>query len=193
VRLIPICMTLSAALVAPVLAHTAWQHTNSFATGIAHPLIGMDHILAMVAVGVWGAIAGGRALWVWPLAFVATMLAGFATATWGLQIPFVEPAIAASIIVLGLSIALALKAPVWLGAAIAGLFAFFHGHSHGTEAAAAAANLLPYACGFALATAGLHAAGVGVGLLAANSIGRLSLRAMGGGIAVLGGVALIGG
>jgi urease accessory protein len=151
----------------------------------------MDHILAMVAVGLWSAIAGGRAVWVWPLAFVATMLAGFAAATLGLQVPLVEPAIAASIIILGLSIALALKAPVWLGAMIAGPFAFFHGHAHGTETTVA--SVIPYAAGFALATAGLHAAGVGAGRLAAGSTGKWALRAVGSGIAVLGGVALIGG
>lgn len=190
-RLIPICLTLSVALVSPAFAHAGLEQTNSFAAGIAHPLSGVDHILAMVAVGLWGAIAGGRALWVWPLAFVATMLAGFATATFGLQIPFVEPAIASSIIVLGLSIALALKAPIWLGAVLAGLFALFHGHAHGTESTVA--SVIPYAAGFAIATAGLHAAGVGAGLLAAGSIGKLVLRALGGGIAVLGGVALTGG
>jgi urease accessory protein len=189
-RLILICIALTGALVSPALAHTGVGQTDSFTSGIAHPLNGLDHILVMITVGLWGVIAGGRAIWVWPMAFVGTMLAGFAAATVGLQIPFVEPAISSSIIILGLLVALAAKAPVWLGAAITGLFAFFHGHIHGTEAAAV--GLVPYAAGFALATAALHAAGIGLGLFAERSIGKLALRAMGG-LTVLGGLALIAG
>ena len=108
-RKILICVALIGALVAPALAHTGVEQTNSFAAGIAHPLNGADHILAMVAVGLWAVLAGGRAIWVWPTAFVATMLAGFAAATLGLQIPFVEPAIWSSVIILGLLVALAVK------------------------------------------------------------------------------------
>jgi urease accessory protein len=189
-RLSLICVALTGALVAPALAHTGVEQTNSFAAGIAHPLNGADHILAMVAVGLWAVLAGGRAIWVWPTAFVATMLAGFAAATLGLQFPFVEPVIWSSVIVLGLFVALAVKAPVWLGAAIAGLFAFFHGHAHGTEVTAA--SLIPYAAGFALATAGLHATGIGLALFVQGSIGKVALRAMGG-FAVLVGVALMAG
>jgi urease accessory protein len=189
-RLILICIALTGALVSPALAHTGVGQTDSFTSGIAHPLNGLDHILVMITVGVWGVIAGGRAIWVWPMAFVGTMLAGFAAATVGLQIPFVEPAISSSIIILGLLVALAAKGPVWLGAAITGLFAFFHGHIHGTEATAV--GLVPYAAGFALATAALHAAGIGLGLFAERSIGKLALRAIGG-LTVLGGIALIAG
>jgi urease accessory protein len=123
------------------------------------------------------------------MAFVGTMLAGFAAATLGLQIPFVEPAISSSIIILGLLVALAVEAPVWLGAAITGLFAFFHGHVHGTEATAV--GLVPYAAGFAFATAALHAVGIGLGL-SEGAIGKLALRTMGG-LTVLGGIALIAG
>jgi urease accessory protein len=172
--LILICTALTGALVSPALAHTDVGQANSFASGIAHPLDGTDHILALIAVGLWGVLAGGRAIWVWPMAFVATMLAGFAAATLGLQMPLVEPAIWSSIIVLGLCVALAVKAPVWLGAVIAGLFAFFHGHPHGTEATAV--SVVPYAAGFALATAWLHAAGIGLGLFAKGSIGKIALR-----------------
>jgi urease accessory protein len=189
-RLILICIALSGALVSPALAHTGLGQTSSFASGVAHPLHGADHILVMITVGLWGMLAGGRAIWLWPMAFVGTMLAGFAAATLGLQIPFVEPAISSSIIILGLLVALAVEAPVWLGAAITGLFAFFHGHIHGTEATAVA--LVPYAVGFALATAALHAAGIGLGLLAESAIGKVALRAAGG-LTVLGGIALIAG
>jgi len=189
-RLILICIALSGALVSPALAHTGVGQTNSFVLGVAHPLHGADHILVMITVGLWGVLAGGRAMWVWPMAFVGTMLAGFAAATSGLPMPFVEPAISSSIIILGLLVALAVEAPVWLCAAIMGLFAFFHGHVHGTEASAV--GLVPYAAGFALVTAALHAAGIGLGLFAERSMGKLALRAMGG-LTVLGGITLIAG
>lgn len=168
------------------------MYMSDFVTGLAHPISGADHILAMVAIGLWGVIAGGRALWVWPAAFVAMILVGFATAVMGVQAPLVEPAIAASIVVLGLLVALAARAPVWLGAVIAGLFAFFHGHAHGTEALAAGVNLVAYASGFSLTTAALHAAGLGTGLLIARSAGEPLLRATGGLVAVSG-LALIAG
>jgi urease accessory protein len=161
---------------------------SSFVSGCAHPLHGADHLVAMLAVGVWGALAGGRAIRVWPTVFVATMLAGFAAAASGVAVPLVEPAIWSSIVVLGLMVALAANAPVWLGAAIIGLFAFFHGHAHGTEAAAA--SLVSYGTGLALATGGLHAAGIGMCRLAGSSIGRVALRAMGA-IAALGGIVAV--
>src|SRR4029077_10813557 len=187
-RLILICIALTGAFVSPALAHTGVGQVNSFASGVAHPLNGLDHILVMITVGLWGVLAGGRAIWVWPMAFVATMLAGFAAATLGLQMPFVEPAIWSSIIILGLFVALAIQAPVWLGAAMTGLFAFFHGHVHGTEAVSG--SLIPYAAGFALATAGLLAAGIWLGFFAERSIGKVALRAAGG-LTVLGGIFLI--
>ena len=159
---------------------------SSFMSGFAHPLHGADHLFAMLAVGVWGALAGGRAIRVWPIAFVATMLAGFATAAWGLAVPFVEPAIASSIVVLGLVVALAVNAPLWPGAAIIGLFAFFHGHAHGTEAAST--SLMAYATGLALATGALHAAGIGLCRVAGGSMPRVALRTAGA-VAALGGMA----
>jgi len=189
-RLILICIALIGGLVTPALAHTGVGQTDSFASGITHPLHGADHVFAMLAVGMWSVLAGRRAIWVWPIAFVATMLAGFAAATLGLQMPFVEPAIWSSVIILGLLVALAIKAPVWLGAAMSGLFAFFHGHVHGTEAVSG--NLIPYAAGFSLATVGLLAAGIWLGFFAERSIGKMALRAMGG-LTVLGGIVLIAG
>src|SRR6266849_2668949 len=184
-RLILTCLALTGALVSPAFAHTGVRQTDSFAVGIAHPLHGADHVLAMVAVGLWAVLTGGRAIWLWPMAFVATMLAGFAAATLGLQMPFVEPSISSSIVTLGLFVALAVKAPFWRGAAIASLFAFFHGHSHGTEATAA--SLIPYAAGLVLATVGLHAGEIGIRRFAESSIGQFALRALGG-LAVLGGI-----
>src|ERR1700747_2289933 len=174
-------------LVSP--AHAAVDPLASFAMGFAHPIGGVDHILAMVTVGVWGGLAGGRAIWVWPAAFVATMLAGFTAATLGVHVPWVPAAVSTSIIVLGLLVALAVKAPVWLGAAPVGLFAFFHGHAPGTEAVAA--SVLGYGAGFALATAGLHATGIGLALAAEGAIGTRAVQA-GGSLTVLGGLVLIG-
>jgi urease accessory protein len=183
------CIALTAALLNPAFAHTGVHQVNSFASGIAHPLSGADHILTMVTIGLWSVLAGGRAMWVWPSAFVGAMLAGFAAATLGLHVPLVEAAIWSSITVLGLLVALGVKAPVGVGAATAGLFAFFHGHAHGTEAAA---GLAAYAAGFMLATAGLHVTGIGLGLLADCSIGKAALRTMGG-LAVLGALGLMAG
>jgi urease accessory protein len=162
----------------------------SFAAGLTHPLSGLDHVLAMAAVGVWSVLAGGRALWVWPLAFVATMLAGFVAAAAGLALPGVPAVIPVSIIVLGLALALAVKAPVWLGAVVVGLFAFFHGHAHGTEATGVSHGA--YAAGFVVATAVLHGAGIGLGFIARGSIGTVALRVCGA-LALCGGVALIAG
>lgn len=166
------------------------MYFTDFIEGLAHPVSGADHIIAMVAIGLWGAVAGGRAVWAWPLVFVTMVLAGFVAATFGLHVPLVQPAIASSIVVLGLLIAFAVKAPLWLGAVIAGLFAFFHGHAHGTEATTAEVGLLAYACGFSLATAALHGVGIGGGLILAHSSRHSLLRAAGSLIA-LSGVALI--
>jgi urease accessory protein len=160
--------------------------------GLAHPIGGADHMLAMVAIGLWGVVAGGRALWAWPTAFVAMVLVGFAAAILGLRVPLVEPAIAVSIVVLGLLVAFAARAPLWWGVVIAGLFAFFHGHAHGTEAATMGAGLIAYATGFSLATAALHACGIATGLLLARSAGEPLVRATGGLVAVSG-LALIAG
>ena len=172
------------ALTFAVLSQTdVWQN-YSFFVGVAHPLLGMDHILVMTAVGLWAVLVGGRALWVLPLTFVVTMLAGFAAASVGLDIPMVEPVISSSIVAVGLLVALAVKAPVWLGALITALFAFFHGHAHGTEATVA--SLTSYALGFTLATATLHAMGIGLGLFASRSIRQVALRAMGGITALIG-------
>jgi len=174
----------------PALAHIGVGHTHSFAAGFAHPLGGLDHMLAMVTVGLWGVLAGGRALWAWPAAFVGAMLAGFVAASAGLDLPFVEPAILASSIALGLLVLLAVKAPLWAGAAIVASFALFHGHAHGTEAVGA--SLIPYAVGFAIATAALHGSGILLGLSVDGRLGRLALRGAGA-AAGLGGVALAAG
>jgi urease accessory protein len=183
-------VALTATLGSSALAHTGAGQVDSFTSGLAHPLGGIDHILAMIAVGIWAVVAGGRTIWILPTTCVATRLAGFAVARLSVPMPFVEPVILSSVVVLGLLVALAVKAPLVLGAAIAGSFKFFHGHAHGAEATST--GLIASAAGFALATAALHAMGTGFGLFAEASIGRTALRAMGG-LAVLGGIALIAG
>lgn len=146
------------AVSSPAFAHLDPVRHGSFAAGLSHPLVGADHILAMVAVGLWAALLGGMALWRVPFVFVGAMAIGFAAAVLGLPLPLVEPVILASVVVLGLFAALALRVPVAAGMILLGLFAVFHGHAHGGELGAA--GVLPFALGFLVATTLLHAAGL---------------------------------
>ena len=172
--------------VAPALAHLTPEEHGSLLAGASHPMFGADHILAMVAVGLWAALLGGRALWLVPSAFVGTMALGFAAAIAGAPLPFVEPVILASVVVIGLLAAVALKVPTWAGMVMVGFFALFHGHAHGGELGAAGA--LSFGIGFALSTALLHATGVGLGLgigrIFGGDTGRLVTRITGGATAL---------
>lgn len=171
---------------APAFAHLNPEEHGSLLAGVSHPLFGADHILAMVAVGLWAALLGGRAMWQVPAAFVGTMAIGFAAAVAGAPLPFVEPVILASVVVIGLAAAVALKVPNWAGMAMVGFFAFFHGHAHGGELGTAGA--LTFGIGFALSTALLHATGVGMGLGISKAFGgdtgRLVTRIAGGATAL---------
>lgn len=151
----------------PAYAHVGAGTTSSFAAGFAHPLSGLDHMTVMIAVGLWAALKGGKAVLAWPLAFVGVMLVGAALGMLHVPVPLVEPAILASVVALGLLVALAIDLPVSAGVAIIGLFALFHGHAHGTEVPENAAGL-DYMAGFAVATALLH----GIGIAAALSLGQ---------------------
>jgi urease accessory protein len=144
----------------PALAHPGHGSTASFAAGIAHPFGGFDHIAVMVAVGLWAALKGGRALWLWPAAFVGVMLVGAALGMAHVPVPLVEPGILASVVALGLLVALTVDLPLWTGAAIVAVFALLHGHAHGTEVAETVSGA-EYMAGFALATATLHGVGIG--------------------------------
>jgi urease accessory protein len=141
------------------LAHPG-HGADSFVTGIAHPLGGLDHIAVMIAVGLWASLKGGRALWIWPAAFVGVMLVGGALGMAHVPVPLVEAGILASVVALGLLVALAVDLPVWLGAAVIGVFAVFHGHVHGSEVAETISGV-EYMAGFAFATATLHLVGIG--------------------------------
>ncbi|TPN03675.1 HupE/UreJ family protein [Mesorhizobium sp. B2-3-3] len=151
------------AAVMPAYAHVGVGTTSSFTAGFMHPLSGLDHMTAMIAVGLWTALKGGRAIWAWPLAFVGVMLGGAALGMAHVPMPFVEPGILASVVAFGLLVALAVDLPVSAGVAIIGLFAVFHGHAHGTEVPENAGGL-EYMAGFAIATVLLHAIGIAAGL-----------------------------
>jgi urease accessory protein len=173
----------------PALAHVGVGDHFSFMHGFQHPLGGLDHLAAMIAVGIWGALAGGRRVWVWPLAFVATMIVGGTIGRAGVAVPMVEPAIALSVIILGVLVAATVRVPVALGATIVAGFAVFHGHAHGAEAPET--GWLGYAAGFVIATALLHAVGVGVARLLERGAGLVPVRAIGAATAVLGVVLLV--
>lgn len=145
------------------LAHTGVGETTGFMHGVGHPIGGADHLLAMIAVGIWAAQVGGRALWIVPCTFVGVMVLGGVLGFAGVPVPFIEQGILLSVLILGVLIAGAFKLPLVYSALIVGFFAIFHGFAHGAEmpAAMAAAS---YTAGFALATALLHLAGMGLSI-----------------------------
>ena len=179
-------------LLAPsaALAHTgAGAHEHGFAYGFLHPLGGLDHLLAMIAVGLLAAHLGGRALWLVPLSFVVLMAAGGAIGFAEVRIPYVELLIAASVVVLGVLVAFRTNMPLVAAILIAGFFAIFHGHAHGAELPDGESPF-PYAAGFLIATALLHVAGIAIGLglakLSKSGIGQRIVQASGGAMALAG-------
>ncbi len=174
------------------LAHPHHHHGEAagFLPGFLHPLTGLDHMLAMVAVGLWAALIGGRALIAWPVAFVMTMIvAALAGMAYG-GISAMEIGIALSVVALGLAVALRVRAPLVLGGAVIGLFAIFHGYAHGAELPTAT-GALGYIAGFALATVLLHAVGLALGFLIGRSPGIWASRVAGAGVAAIGMVLLV--
>jgi len=182
-RLVPTIALLF--LAGPAIAHVGHGPTASFTAGLGHPLGGLDHVAAMVAVGLWAALKGGRALWIWPAAFVGVMLIGGAMGMGHLPLPLVEPGILASVVALGLLVALAVDLPVALGAVIIGAFALLHGYAHGSEVEESANGGL-YMAGFALATAALHLAGIGFAQTMAHFALRPAVRVAGAACALVG-------
>jgi urease accessory protein len=176
-RIIPVLAFLVLAAT-PALAHPNHGEAASFAAGIAHPLGGLDHMAVMIAVGLWAALKGGRALWMWPAVFVGVMLAGGALGMAHVAVPLVEPGILASVVALGLLVALAVDLPVWLGGVIIGAFALLHGHAHGSEVVETMSGA-EYMAGFALATAALHLTGIGFAQMMTQARLRPAIRIAG--------------
>jgi urease accessory protein len=174
----------------PALAHSG-SSSSGFLGGFAHPLFGPDHVVAMVAVGLWGAFLGAPAIWLLPIVFPLVMAIGGALGILGVPLPAVETGIAASAVVLGMMVALAAQPPLWLAAVMVGVFAIFHGHAHGSELPPGA-DAVAYSVGFVIATGLLHLAGIAFGFLARWPAGRLAVRATGGAIA-LAGIAFLNG
>jgi urease accessory protein len=175
-------------------AHAGHGDVSGFAHGFMHPVGGLDHILAMVAVGVFAVVLGGRALYLVPLSFVGMMAAGFLLGVGGVGLPFVELGIALSVMVIGGAAASGRSMPVAAAMSLVGLFAIFHGQAHGAEMPAGAAGLT-YALGFVSATALLHLAGIGGALGAARVAGRYGKAAarIAGGLFALGGMGVLAG
>lgn len=172
-------------------AHTGEGIDSGFESGFWHPILGWDHVVAMVAVGLWGAFLGSPAIWILPVVFPMVMAVGGALGIVGVPLPMVETGIALSGVVLGLLIAFAARAPLWVAAVIVGIFAIFHGHAHGTELPEAF-NAYGYAIGFVVATGLLHLFGIAFGLLTGSEIGKIGVRAAGGVIALIGAAFLFG-
>jgi len=174
---------------ASLLAHTGHGSVSGFSAGFGHPIGGADHILAMIAVGLWAAQMGGRALWAVPLSFVLMMVAGAAMGIQGIQVPFIEEGILASVLVLGGLIGFGVKMPVVFSSAIVGLFAIFHGTAHGAEMPLNAGSV-EYAAGFVLATAMLHIGGIAIGF-AMHKFAESKASRVAGGVIAVSGLALI--
>ena len=184
----------AAALPAAAYAHPAIGEAAGFSHGFAHPISGLDHVLAMVMVGVFAFQLGGRATWLVPTTFVLVMALGGVLGATGVNIPLVETGIALSVVVLGAIVALNVKAPLAATLGIIGLFAIFHGHAHGAEMPENAAGAA-YAAGFMIATALLHAAGLTLGYLIGRAGERqgLFVTRTAGGIAAISGVGILAG
>ena len=169
----------------------AYAHSDAttlqggFSSGFLHPMLGLDHVVAMVAVGLWGAFLGKPAIWILPIVFPLVMAFGGALGIVGINIPSVETGIALSGVVLGLVVAFALRPPIWVAAIIVGAFAIFHGHAHGTELPNAASPLI-YSIGFVIGTGLLHLAGIAFGELTRWPWGEKLVRIGGVVIALIG-------
>jgi urease accessory protein len=166
-------------------AHIRKGEAGGFLSGVRHPISGLDHVLAMIAVGLWGAQLGAPAIWVLPVAFPMVMALGGMMGLLGIPLPGTEYGIAASMILLGGVVLFELKPPLWMAALLVSFFAIFHGHAHGTELPPGQDGLL-YSMGFVCATGCLHGIGVSIGLVHRWTWGQLLLRLSGGFISAMG-------
>jgi urease accessory protein len=191
-RLLALPATL-ALLPSAAMAHTGVGDVGGFAHGFWHPITGLDHVLAMVLIGVLAWQLGGRALWLVPATFVLVMAVGGALGIAGMTLPLVELGIALSVVVLGAAVALGMRAPVAVAMGVAGLFAIFHGHAHGAEMPGDASGLA-YGVGFMIATALLHLCGLGLGYLVGAAGDRYAVVVRSaGGLAAIAGIAILTG
>ncbi len=181
-----------AALLAPTLAfaHPGLHSGSGLIQGFAHPISGLDHILAMVAVGLLAFQLGGRALWLLPVTFVLVMAGGGALGAAGIEVPAIEVGIALSVVVLGAIVAGNIKMPCALAMGMVGFFAILHGHAHGAEMVQGV-NGVVYAAGFMTATAVLHVLGISAGFLTTR-VGPVAIRTAGG-VAVVAGIGMLSG
>ena len=168
-----------------VEAHVNKGEAAGFLSGLKHPISGLDHVVAMIAVGLWGAQLGAPAIWVLPVAFPMVMAFGGMLGLLGVPLPGMEIGIAASAILLGAAVMMELRPPIALAAALVGFFAIFHGYAHGSELPAGESGLL-YSIGFVIATGCLHAAGISIGLVHRWNWGQRALRVVGAAIALAG-------
>jgi urease accessory protein len=173
------------AITTPALAHSENGVAIDFWGGFTHPIFGPDHVIAMVAVGLWGAFLGQPAIWLLPVVFPLVMAVGGALGVAGMPLPGVETGIAISAIMLGGMVAFAAKPPLWIAAVLVGAFAIFHGHAHGAELPIGA-DAVAFSMGFVVATGMLHLAGITFGGLSHWPSGRVAVRAAGGVISLLG-------
>jgi urease accessory protein len=170
---------------ATAMAHTRGGEALGFLSGLKHPVSGMDHVLAMIAIGLWGAQLGPPALWLLPVTFPMVMAFGGTLGLLGVNLPGIEVCIALSAIALGVAIAFEARPKLWIAAVIVGFFAIFHGHAHGTELPAGANGLL-FSLGFVIATGTLHLCGIGIGTVHRWAAGRVFLRCAGALVALAG-------
>ena len=185
---------LSMTFLATLWPTLAWAHTEQgraagVLAGLHHPVSGLDHVLAMVSVGLWGAQLGAPAVWLLPVTFPMVMAFGGMLGLMGVSLPGVEVGIALSGVLLGLAVLVEWRPPPWMAGVMVGFFAIFHGHAHGTELPAGASGLL-YSIGFVMATGTLHAVGIGIGTIHRWGWGRVALRVAGGLVALAGAVFL---
>jgi urease accessory protein len=184
-------LAVSVVAASPAFAHTGEGMAGGFLSGLMHPIFGWDHVVAMVAVGLWGAVLGSPAIWILPITFPLVMAIGAALGIAGIPVPFIEAGIALSGIVLGLLVMFLVRAPIVVAGVLVAFFAIFHGYAHGTELPDAA-NPFAYAIGFVIATGLLHVVGIVFGTLNGLAWGKTAIRAGGAAIALVGTAFLTG-
>ncbi len=188
VSLVRQCLTAALFVLAaagPAMAHPQQGQAQGFLTGVRHPVSGLDHVLAMICVGLWGAQLGQPAIWLLPVTFPMVMAFGGFLGLVGIPLPGVEVAVSLSALILGVMVARAAKPPLVVAAVLVGFFAIFHGHAHGTELPAGQSGLA-YSIGFVMATGCLHGVGIAIGEVNRWPAGRVLLRAAGVAVAIAG-------